>query len=196
MYLPFTFGSDGSTSYADVVQVVQAVDFLAIHVYPFLDAPYDAWDWKQLSVPAGPQRAVAMMNAAFQYAKSSIDSVRTALAQKGLSVPILLGETGWKSATGNGTNQDTTEKFRAHPVNEKIFYDAIMKWVYGSGKTATSPKAAFYFEAFDEPWKSDDDNWGLLDVNRKAKYVVWSVLPDLKPAGAPNYTDNDAVYYK
>jgi exo-beta-1,3-glucanase (GH17 family) len=195
MYLPFTFGSDGTTSYADVVQVAQAVDFLAIHCYPFLDAPYDAWDWKQQAVPAGHQRAVAMMKAAFQYTKSSIDSVRTAMAGKGLDLPILLGETGWKSATGNGTNQDATEKFRAHPVNQKMYYDAIMDWVYGSGQSAASPKAAFYFEGFDEPWKTDDDNWGLLDVDRNAKYVIWTILPDLKPANAPAYTDNDAVYY-
>jgi hypothetical protein len=76
-----------------------------------------------------------------------------------------------------------------------MFYDAFTKWVYGDAKDANSPRTAFYFEAFDEPWKNEDDNWGLFDVNRKAKYVLWSAFPDLKPADAPSYTEQDAVYY-
>jgi len=189
---PFTFGMDGNTSYADVVQIVAVLDFLNIHVYPFLDAPYDSWDWKQTSVPAGHARAVAMMRAAFEYTRSSIEDVRQATASRGFHLPILLGETGWKSRRAGS---DPTERFMAHPVNEKMYYDAIQSWVYGANRTEESPLAAFYFEGFDEPWKAEDDGWGLFDTNRKAQYVLWAQFPDLKPPGAPNYTENDAVYY-
>lgn len=40
--LPFTLGNDGDTSYADVIEVMKSVDFLAVHAYAFLDAP---WSW-------------------------------------------------------------------------------------------------------------------------------------------------------
>jgi exo-beta-1,3-glucanase (GH17 family) len=193
-YLPFLLGNDDSTSYADVIQVAQVVDFLSLHVYAFVDAPYDSWDWEQLSVPAGHARAVAMMSAALDYTKSSIAGVRSAMAAHGLDLPIVIGEAGWKTS-GTDIVDDATEVYRAHPVNQKMFYDAFTSWVSGSAKDATSPAAAFTFEAFDEPWKTTDDGWGLFDVNRMAKYAMWGSFPDLKPAGAPAYTDNDAVYF-
>jgi exo-beta-1,3-glucanase (GH17 family) len=192
MYIPFTFGNSGTTSYADVVDVAKAVDFLSIHAYAFIDAPW-SWDWKQLAVPEGHARAVAMMNAGLVYTQACIRSVRTALASKGLDRPIVIGEAGWKSKNSN--IPDTDANFRAHPVNQKMFYDAFTSWVYGATKDSNSPRTAFYFEAFDEPWKNEDDNWGLFDVNRNSKYVLWDTFPDLKPADAPVYSDDDAVYY-
>jgi exo-beta-1,3-glucanase (GH17 family) len=194
-YLPFTLGIDGTTSYADVLQVAEVVDFLSLHVYAFLDAPYDSWDWKQLSIPQGRPRAVAMMNAALEYTKSTLDGVRGVMASHGLDLPIVIGEAGWKTSATDLVD-DGTEVSRAHPVNQKMFYDAFTSWVSGGAKDSSSPAAAFTFEAFDEPWKTTDDGWGLFDVNRSAKYAMWTSFPDLKPAGAPAYTDNDAVYYK
>ncbi len=195
MYLPFTLGNDGTTSYADVLQVAEAVDYLSLHVYAFVDAPYGSWDWEQLGVAPGPARAAAMMSAAMDYTKTSLAQVTTALGTYGLTVPFVIGEAGWKSFPGQGSDADATEAFRAHPVNQSMFYGAIESWVYGSDKDATSPAALFYFEAFDEPWKGSDDGWGLFDVSHKAKYVLWDAFPDLKPAGSPDFTADDAVYY-
>jgi exo-beta-1,3-glucanase (GH17 family) len=192
MYIPFTFGNSGTTSYADVIEVAKAVDFLSIHAYAYIDAPW-SWDWKQLAVPEGHERAVAMMGAALTYTQTCIRNVKNALAAKGLNRPIVIGEAGWKSTNLNINDKDAN--FRAHPVNQKMFYDAFTNWVYGAGKNASSPRMAFWFEAFDEPWKNEDDMWGLFDVNRKAKFVMWDAFPDLKPAGAPEYKESDAVYY-
>jgi exo-beta-1,3-glucanase (GH17 family) len=193
-YLPFTLGMDGNTSYADVIQVAQAVDFLSLHVYAFSDAPFDSWDWEQLAVPPGPKRAQAMMAAGMQYTKDSLDAVRSALGAKGVSRPIVIGEAGWKTSPTD-PQDDATEKYRAHQVNEGMFYAPFADWVYGATKDASSPVAAFWFEAFDEPWKTSDDGWGLFDVDRKARYAMWTTFPSLKPPGAPPYTVNDAVYY-
>jgi exo-beta-1,3-glucanase (GH17 family) len=194
LYAPYLLGQDGATSYADVILVARSVDFLSVHIYPFLDAPYDSWDFKQLGVPKGPARAAAMMNAALEYTKSSLADVRQTMKQNGLDVPIVLGEVGWKSAP-TATKENEDEPYMAHPVNQKMYYDAVVDWIYGSKKDATSPSAAFYFEPFDEPWKQDDTGWGLFDDKRSARYVLWDQFPDKKPAGAPNYTSNDAVYY-
>jgi exo-beta-1,3-glucanase (GH17 family) len=192
MYIPFMFGTNGTTSYADVIEVAKAVDFLSIHAYAYIDAPW-SWDWKQLAVPEGPGRAAAMMKAALTYTQNCIRNVKTALAAKGLNRPIVIGEAGWK--TTNANIRDTDANFRAHPVNQKMFYDAFTDWVYGAGKDANSPRTAFWFEAFDEPWKNEDDMWGLFDANRKARFVMWNAFPDLKPEGAPDYRETDAVYY-
>jgi exo-beta-1,3-glucanase (GH17 family) len=194
---PFSLGGDtlpdgGPYSYSDVIKVLEAVDFLAVHTYPFIDAPYQSWDYQQVNVAAGPQRAVAMMNAAQAYNEANIASVQQALAAKNLDRPIVIGETGWKSKA----NPNCVEVSMAHPVNQKMFYEAEVAWVYGSKKTADSPLALFFFEGSDEPWKQTDDNWGLFDTNRYAKYVVWDQFPGMKPPGAPNYTAADAVYYK
>jgi exo-beta-1,3-glucanase (GH17 family) len=198
-WLPFALGQDGATSYADVVQVAAASDFLSLHVYAFSDAYYDGWDWKQDKVPA-EQRAAAMMAGALQYSKTSVRQVRDAMAAHGVDRPIIVGEIGWKSAT-RYTRDDAPEQrievFLAHPVNQAMFYDAVTGWVYGSGRDGDSPDAAFTFEAFDEPWKGEwgDDGWGLFDTDRHAKYVLRDRFPDLVPAGAPVYGPGDAVYY-
>jgi exo-beta-1,3-glucanase (GH17 family) len=191
--VPFTLGIEDRHNYADVIEVAKAVDFLSLHVYPFLDAPYDSWDWKQLEVAEGPERAVAMMDEAMKYVKRAISDVATVMQQEGLERPIVIGETGWKSAP-TGAAGDPSEAYRAHPVNQKMYYDRVQSWVYGDGRDEKSPKTVFYFEAFDEPWKAEDDGWGLFDTDRNAKYVLWDAFPDRKPAGAPSYSAADAVY--
>ncbi|HEX9296004.1 MAG TPA: hypothetical protein VF881_09210 [Polyangiaceae bacterium] len=194
MYLPFSLGVVGTTSYADVLQVLEAVDFLDVHVYAFIDARW-SWEWRQLGTPEGPERARAMMKAGLIYTEGAIRSVLAALYKHKLDLPILIGEAGWKTKNTRAFD-DPDATYRAHPVNQKMYYDSLMSWVYGSTKDGLSPKGAFYFEAFDEPWKSEDDAWGLFDVDRKAKYAIWDLFPDRKPANAPAYTEADAVYYK
>jgi exo-beta-1,3-glucanase (GH17 family) len=145
MYLPFKLQGQ----YTNLLPVAEAVDYLSIHVYAFIDAPW-SWNWKQPAVPEGPERAQAMMQAGLTFTKSSIADVRAAMTAKGLDRPILIGEAGWKSRQTKLTDPD--EPFRAHPVNQQIFYDGLTAWVYGGGRDKDSPESAFYFEAFDEPW--------------------------------------------
>lgn len=197
-WFPFTFGKDGATSYADVVRVARAVDFLSLHVYAFADAFYESWDWKQESVPEG-QRARAMMDAAMAYTRSSLREVRAALAAHELDLPIVIGEIGWKDSTpfsAKDKPEDAIEIHFAHPVNQKMFFDDLTSWVSGAAKDADAPVAAFYFEAFDEPWKGawGDDSWGLFDVQRRPKFVIWDLFSDLKPPGAP--APSEAVHYR
>src|SRR5262249_35437081 len=140
-------------------------------------------------------RAQAMMSAALAYTKASLDGVRSALAPHGLDLPIVIGEAGWKTSPTD-TSDDPTESERAHQVNQAMFYAPFVDWVYGASRDSSSPVAAFTFEAFDEPRKDVDDGWGLFDVDRMARYALWTAFPNLKPPGAPAYTVNDAVYYR
>ncbi|GAA5178995.1 hypothetical protein GCM10025771_19700 [Niveibacterium umoris] len=164
----------------DTDKVLSVVDYVSMHTYPLADTPWGLWDWQQASVPAD-QRAAAMMDAALAKAKKDYDAVATYVASKQPSMPIVIGETGWKSATTGNETQ------RAHPVNQKMYFDRMATWTNG-------PKAIFTFEAFDEPWKGGDDGWGLFDVNRLAKYVIYDLYPANQRETA-SYTLADAVHF-
>jgi exo-beta-1,3-glucanase (GH17 family) len=168
----------------DPAPILASIDFVAMHTYPVLDSVYspDLWDWRQAAVPP-KQRATAMVDAAVARAKFEYAAVRSHMDSLGLSkMPIVIGETGWQA-------DPAMVPFRAHPVNQKMYVDRINAW-QASGD---SPRAIFYFEAFDEPWKEADDKWGLFNVKRQARYVVQELYP--RAIWEPgDYTLADAAY--
>jgi exo-beta-1,3-glucanase (GH17 family) len=173
--------------------ITNEIDFAAIHAYPNIDTEYPDsefyWDWKQLSVAAGPARATAMMDASIVELKKQYQATRDALNSMGLSaMPIVIGETGWKARiTGD-------QAFRAHPVNQKMYFQRLEKWRQESRLAGIGPSNIFYFEAFDEPWKQSDDGWGLFSVDRKARYVVQNLYPQSLWENTL-LKDTDAVYF-
>jgi exo-beta-1,3-glucanase (GH17 family) len=178
--------------------VTDVIDFASLHTYPELDTYFDPtrWDWKLKEVPAA-QRATAMMDAAIAEARRQYNQGRAGLDSKGLSyIPMIVGETGWNAVDVGRL------KFRAHPVNQKMYLDRLVAWA-NEGKTGAGPKAVVYFEAFDEPWKQGDDKWGLFNVQRQARYAVQAINATNSPAGSAtwvwepgSYTDTDALYFR
>ncbi|MFC3146692.1 glycosyl hydrolase family 17 protein [Piscinibacterium candidicorallinum] len=155
-------------------EVAETVDFAAVHVYPFLDTFYDPskYDWRQKTVPE-PQRAQAMIDATIVEAKKQFNDARAGLAKLGLSsIPMVIGETGWAAVDTNG---GPNLAFRAHPVNQKMYFDALQVWAQQGRRDAQGPKAIFFFQAFDEPWKQGDDGWGLFNAQRQARYTIQSL---------------------
>jgi hypothetical protein len=75
------------------------------------------------------------------------------------------------------------ESERAHPVNQKMMFDRLMTWQDQARMSGDGPRAIFWFEAFDEPWKGGDDKWGLFNVQREARWVLQDRLP--QSAGTP-----------
>ena len=91
-----------------------------------------------------------------------IENVLKALPNK--RVAIL--EAGWASIANEFGD-------RANEINQKTYYDELKKWSKANNITV------FFFEAFDEPWKGNDDtpnaaekNWGIYFENRKPKLVL------------------------
>jgi exo-beta-1,3-glucanase (GH17 family) len=151
--------------------IAEVVDFAAVHTYPFLDTFYNpvVIDWRQKSVPVD-QRAAAMVAAAVALAKSQVVEARSGLESANLAdMPIVIGETGWAAVDNAG---GPSLGFRAHPVNQKMYFDAMQTWAIEGRKDRQGPKAVFFFQAFDEPWKQGDDGWGLFNKDRQARYVV------------------------
>ena len=150
--------------------ITDVVDYAAVHTYPFLDTFYNpsAIDWRQKAV-AADQRAAAMVAAAVAVAKSQFAEARDGLDKLNLKdLPMVIGETGWAAVDTAG---GPTLAFRAHPVNQKMYFDAMQAWA-AEGRRGNGPQAVFFFQAFDEPWKQGDDGWGLFNTNRQARYVV------------------------
>ncbi len=184
----YTFYAGLSASGEKPDLVLPWLDFVSMHTYPFTDT--GAWDWQQTAVAAGPARAAAMMNAALadaqaDYALVANYSYTTTTGQVttiGASLPITIGETGWKAVPTNTAQaiEAVTNPAIANPVNEKWYYDLMASW-RGTG----APLNVFWFEAFDEHWKGTDDGWGLWDASRTPRYALCGT-----PAGpACNTTD-------
>ena len=180
-------------------EITDTIDFVALHTYAELDTVYDPgrWDWRRRDVPAA-QRATAMMDAAIAETRRQFDQARAYLDSKGLSyLPMVVGETGWNAVDVGQL------RFRAHPVNQKMYVDRLMAWAAESRASGQGPRAVFYFEAFDEPWKQGDAKWGLFNVQRQARYAIQSLNPDGAVFGSATwvwepgrYTDADAVYFE
>lgn len=188
--------------------ITDQIDYASLHTYANLDTWFDPtrWEWKRKDVPAA-QRALAMMDAAMVETRRQYQEARDHLDRKGLSyLPIIVGETGWNAVDVG------RQKFRAHPVNQKMYLDRLQAWA-DAGRAGSGPKQVFYFEAFDEPWKQGDDKWGLFNANREARYAVQAINPPGATVGSATwtwepvigandadgngvYTDADATYFQ
>ena len=175
-------------------RIADVVDFASLHTYTELDTVFVAepglFDWRQKAVPEA-KRAAAMMDAATAEAHRQYDVARNNLDRLGRAdIPITIGETGWNAVDLGAL------KFRAHPVNQKMYLDRLDAWA-AQGRSGAGPKAVFYFEAFDEPWKQGDDKWGLFNVLRQARYAIKDLLPSSTwEPGTAALTAADAVYWK
>ena len=190
---------DNYAFWASVPTVISdVIDFAALHTYAELDTYFDPtrWEWKLTNVPAA-QRAVAMMDAAIAETRRQYNEGRAGLDKKGLSyIPIIIGETGWNAVDVGRL------KFRAHPVNQKMYLDRLATWA-AEGRAGAGPKAVFYFEAFDEPWKQGDDKWGLFNVQRQARFAIQAINANNSPASSATwvwepgvYSNADALYFQ
>jgi hypothetical protein len=165
-------------------------------VHPFVDATWGLWDWQLTSVSA-KDRARVMMDNALAYTKDAIAEVRRKSLAYSRYIPVLIGETGWKDHTTRPADLSSfeIEPYLAHPVNQRWLVDDLEAWVHGDARDEDAPEGLFYFEAFDEPWKGDDDHWGLFDVKRRAKYALWARVPELRPQDAVEPDPASAAHF-
>ncbi len=176
--------------------ILPLIDFVSLHTYPFFE--YSSWNWQQTATVAGSARATAMMNAALNQAKADFSAAYNylypgtagATVSIGASLPMVVGETGWKHAAYNTANplEVVVNPAITNPVNEKLYWDLMTSW----RGTTNGPVAVFAFEAFDEQWKGTDNGWGFWDQNRNALYPLCGT-PTASACATPVYTG--AGYY-
>ena len=102
------------------------------------------------------------INNALNYTQTLFSQIQNRYPNK----QIVIGEAGWPSA-------DNNERMGiANLENQKTFFDDYSAWI------DQQQIVSFYFEAFDEKWKSQasgfevEEHWGLYYSNRLPKLAV------------------------
>jgi exo-beta-1,3-glucanase (GH17 family) len=112
---------------------------------------YPVWEYKHI-------------NESLDYSKENYYSV----SKKHQNKPVIITEAGWATnSNGKGIKpNNVNEEF------QKIYFDKLMEWVEKENILA------FFFEAFDEPWKGSHEplepekHWGLFKVDRTPKLAI------------------------
>lgn len=112
---------------------------------------YPVWEYKHI-------------DEAIAYTKENYYSV----AEKYPDKPVVITEAGWATqSNGHGINPEyVNEEY------QKVYFEKLMEW------TETENILAFFFEAFDEPWKGSPDplepekHWGLYNLDRSPKLAM------------------------
>ncbi len=180
----FASWGGGAASYhtAKLEALVEAVDYISIHTYPFHDthyAPTAFWPSPAEETDfTDIQKADAAMLRTKNYAIDQYDAVSEYITGLGSDKAIHIGESGWSTLNDgfygpNGSNA-------ANEYKAKLYYDHMREWTKEQGI------ALFYFEAFDEQWKGgtnpldSEKHFGLFTLAGEAKFALW----DLVDAGA------------
>lgn len=171
-------GGDESYHLEDLTKLLNAVDFVSMHTYPFHDTHYNDAFWK---VPKDQEnltlqeKADASMLRAKEYAIAQYNATANYIKSVGVSKPIHIGETGWASIAGT-TQYGSTGSGAADEYKAKLYYNHMRDWTNSEGMSC------FYFEAFDEKWKDaqnplgSENHFGLITTDGRAKYVLWDAV--------------------
>ena len=170
-------GADTSYHKADLTALMQAVDYLSIHTYPFHDSHYNADFWLEetgMDALSTEKRVDAAMDRALEHATAQFEAVKAYMQSLGIDKPIHIGETGWASMSSGLYGPKGSHA--ADEVKQALYYNKINRWSKENKVTTV------YFSAFDEPWKdpngpnATENNFGLFTVEGKAKYALWEAV--------------------
>lgn len=170
-------GGDSSYHNADLEQLVEAVDFISMHTYPFHDSHYNPDYWLVPEDEANAEqneRILSAMDRALKYARNQYEQVAAYVQGLGIEKTIHIGETGWASV--DNVLYGNTGSRAADEYKQKLYYESVREWTDEAGISC------FFFEAFDEPWKDgnnplgSENHFGLIDINGKAKYAIWDLV--------------------
>ncbi len=162
---------------ADLVKLLQAVDFVSMHTYPMHDTHYNPDFWGVLKEEApltDREKIESAMDRAVQYAVAQYQSVKAYMDSLGISKPLHIGETGWATQSNEHygkTGSRATDEYKA-----ALYYHQMRKWTNQAGITM------FYFEAFDEQWKDSnneagsENHFGLINLKGQAKFALWPMV--------------------
>lgn len=144
------WGGDSKYHTSTLSDLVNAVDFISVHTYPFYET-----DTLEQGVP--------LVTAASASAITQYESVKSYVESLGSTTPVHIGETGWATESSDGYAEI------ANVANQTAYYNAFHSW------SANNNVTCFIFSAFDEQWKDDNDathsecNFGIFNLDRTLK---------------------------
>ncbi|MEM6398580.1 MAG: glycosyl hydrolase family 17 protein [Bacteroidota bacterium] len=171
-------GGDDSYHRDDLAELIEAVDYLSLHTYPFHDSHYTPDYWliteEDMAGLTNIERIDAAMLRARDYAQSQYQSVVDYMSSLGIEKPVHIGETGWATKDSHLYGDDGSRA--ADEYKSKLYHDLTRNWTDNAGISC------FYFEAFDEQWKDptsdlgSENHFGLINLQGQAKYVLWEMV--------------------
>ena len=172
-------GAEDTYKTKDLEALINAVDYVSMHTYPFHNSHYNPNFWK---VPNSEnnlskvEKVDAAMNRSVEFAKMQYNTVKNYVKSINPSKPVHIGETGWASSSDGFYGNEGSNA--ADEYKQAFYYNAMRKWTNKEGISC------FYFEAFDEPWKDSgnvfgsENHFGLITVDGKAKFALWKNVDD------------------
>lgn len=184
-------GGDAVYHSKDLTALMEAVDFISMHTYPFHDSHYNPDFWRvppeeqPLTVKAQVDSA---MNRALSQAQKQYMSVVYHMLQQGVRKSVHIGETGWATTAAELMGPEGSGA--ADEYKQMRYYSLVREW------TGSAGISCFFFEAFDEQWKDPDNpigpenHFGLINLKGQAKMALWEmvdsgVLEGLERGGRP-----------
>ena len=164
----------------DLNSLIKAVDYVSMHTYPFHDTHYNPVFWSGEALGGeelgkGNNGAVEnAMTRAVAYSQNQYAQVVAYVQSIDEDKPVHIGETGWASISDGFYGPEGSRA--ADEYKQALFYQGMRDWTQSAGISC------FYFEAFDEPWKSaanptdSENHFGLFTVDGEAKYALWPLV--------------------
>jgi len=155
-------------------ELIQAVDFISMHTYPFHNTHYNPYFWQYGDTTDQEKQIDELMQNAKNFAKNQFLSVRKYIDTIDKTKSIHIGETGW--ATVDTYLYGTTGSRAADEYKQAIYFKHMQDLC---NELSIS---CFYFSAFDEPWKDyanidgSENHFGLFTVDGRAKYALWEMV--------------------
>ena len=172
-------GGDAEYHTEDLEKLVNAVDYISMHTYPYHNTHYNPEFWgvpKEEESLSDIEKIDAAMIRAKEFAMSQYDSVSNYMKSIGVNKPIHIGETGW--ATVSNGHYGPKGSRATDEYKEASYYQLLREWTNKAGISC------FYFEAFDEPWKDphnkkgSENHFGLITVDGQAKFALWDSVDE------------------
>jgi len=173
-----SWGGGGSEYHLeDLNELIKAVDYISMHTYPMHETHYSPEFW---GIPESQEdlqdlvKIDSAMSRAMDYAIAQYESVKAYMASLGVDKPIHIGETGW--ATVSNEHYGDSGSRATDEYKSAAFYRMMREWTNAKGISC------FWFEAFDDPWKSaanplgSENHFGLINIQAQAKYALWDLV--------------------
>jgi exo-beta-1,3-glucanase (GH17 family) len=170
-------GGDKSYHTEDLAALIQAVDYVSMHTYPYHNTHYNPEFWGVPETDAeltDQEKIDRSMVRARDFAKAQYEEVSKHVHSIAPGKTIHIGETGWSTVYNGFYGDDgsrATDEYKA-----ALYYQLMREWTDANGISC------FYFEAFNEPWKDgqnpegSENHFGLFTVDGTAKYALWKMV--------------------
>ena len=162
--------AERSTTTPTSTALIQAVDFVSMHTYPFHDTHYNPTSGRPKGEGLRHQRGGGAMARALAYSQNQYAQVVNYVRRIDADKSVHIGETGWASVSDGFYGPEGSRA--ADELKQALFHQGMRNWTQ-------SGISCFYFEAFNEPWKSaanptdSENHFGLFKVDGEAKHALW-----------------------